>query len=416
MLKPETFNMQHQDEFFLSHQWTVISGLIYKYKVGQISDDEQVLLEEWISADDKNRLLFEQLMNSEVLIEELKRYGDSVKRMAMVGDRVVPRSEEPSTHESGARISRLKIVRWAIAASILLTVGTVTYYLLSTPKSANMEVANTEVQREEIGQPARQKATLTLSNGQVVLLDKSKAGLLAREEGAEIVSKDGQLVYKNATGQSGSIPLYNTLTTGLGETFSTVLEDGTTIWLNAGSRVRYPLNFGKERIVELEYGEAYLEVVHNNKLFVVENGHGKIKVLGTRFNVRRYLDEPAVTTSLLEGKVLVEYDGNESATLLPGQQSIFDTSSMRLKVGKGDVNGAASWVRGILHFDNSNLSDILRELSRWYDMEIEYRTSSATVMRGDIERNIPLSELLEALSKIARVQFKVEGKKIIVLP
>jgi transmembrane sensor len=408
--------MQHQDEFFLSHNWTTIGDLIYKYKIGQISDREQLQIDEWIDADVKNRMLFEQLMNSEVLIEELKRYDDSVKRMAVLRDRVVPRSEEPSTNESGARIMKLKIIRWVAAASILLVVAAITYYILNTPKPAKTEVADVNGPIEAVGLPARQKATLTLSNGQVVLLDKSKTGVLARESGSEIVSKDGQLVYKNAPGSSGTTPLFNILTTGLGETFSTVLEDGTTIWLNAGSRVRYPLSFGDERSVELEYGEAYLEVVHNDKTFILEGGHGKIEVLGTKFNVRKYSDETAMTTSLLEGKVKVEHAGNESATLIPGQQSVFYMSNKQLRIVKGDVNGAASWVHGILHFDNSNLSDILRELSRWYDMEIEYRTTPTVIMRGDIERNIPLSELLDALSKMARVHFKVEGKKIIVMP
>ena len=171
-----------------------------------------------------------------------------------------------------------------------------------------------------------------------------------------------------------------------------------------------------KRIVELEYGEAYLEVAHNKIPFILKGDHGRIKVLGTRFNVRSYPDEPAMITSLLEGKVSLEHNGNGSSILIPGQQSIFNTSSKRLTVGKGDVDGAASWVHGVLHFDNSNLSEVLRELSRWYSVEIEYRTSSNAVMRGDIERNIPLSELLAELAKIAHVNFKIEGKKIIVLP
>jgi transmembrane sensor len=409
--------MHTNDEFYLPHEWTEILALINKNREGSISDNEQVLLDKWIDRSIENKKLFEKLMNPDLVIERMKHYADIINWSALEKDKVLPRSEVHLTDESGTRVSKVKLLRrLAVAASILVTISIGVYYLLNTSASEKPEVVVTKEQPNEVGQPARHKATLTLSNGQVLVLDKSNAGVLAKESGSEIMSKDGQLIYKNANGASGVEPLFNTLTTGFGETFSTVLEDGTTIWLNAGSSVRYPLAFGDERIVELEYGEAYLEVAQNKRHFVLKGDHGRIQVLGTHFNVRSYPDEPAVITSLLEGKIKLEHNNNEAVILVPGKQSVFNTSSKRLTVGTGDVDGAASWVHGVLHFDNSNLSEVLRELGRWYSAEIEYRTNSNAVIRGDIDRTIPLSELLDELAKIAHVKFKIEGKKIIVLP
>lgn len=413
MLKQETYNMQHNDELYLPHDWTEIFALIDKYKKEPLTAEEQARLNSWIGRREENKLFFEQMMDPDVVMEKLKQYADIEKRVMIEKDKVLPVSEVHLTEDSGARVSKIKVYRWVAAASILVVLGLGVYFFSNNPRQ---EVAETKVQTNEVGQPARHKATLILSNGQVLALDKSTDGILTKENGAEVISKDGQLIYKNASASFGKESLFNTLTTGFGETFSTVLEDGTTIWLNAGSSVRYPLAFGEERTVELEYGEAYLEVRHDKTPFILKLGRGKIQVLGTHFNVRSYPDEPAVVTSLLEGKIKLEHNGSQSLVLAPGQQSVFNTSNKRLTVAKGNVHGAASWVHGVLHFDNSNLSDVLRELSRWYSMEIEYRASSNAVMRGDMERNIPLSELLAELAKMARVNFKIEGKKIIVLP
>jgi ferric-dicitrate binding protein FerR (iron transport regulator) len=407
--------MQNNDELFLPHEWTEVLALINKNRKEPITDEEQTRLNRWIERSEENKMLFEEMKNSDVVIEGMKQYADVIKRVAMGKDKVLPKPEEPLTDESGARISKLRFSHWAAAASILVVLSAAAYYILNSSKPQKAEAVVAEVKANDVA-PGRQMAKLTLSNGKVVLLDKSTTGILATESGSEVFSKDGQLIYKAVQGVSDSELLFNTLTTGRGETFSTVLADGSTIWLNAGSSVRYPLVFGSERTVELEYGEAYLEVSHNKKLFTLRGAQGQVQVLGTRFNVREYADEYAMVTSLLEGKVKVDHGGNEQSTIMPGQQAVFNKNSQRLSVDKGDVEGAASWVHGVLHLENANLSEVLRELGRWYDVEIEFLTTSDVKMRGDFERNIPLSEMLDMLSRIALVNFKIEGKKIIVVP
>ena len=211
--------------------------------------------------------------------------------------------------------------------------------------------------------------------------------------------------------------VYNTISTPRGGQYQLVLADGSKVWLNAASTLRFPATFsGTERKVELT-GEGYFEVAKNATMpFKVglENGV-EVEVLGTHFNVMSYSDEEQVKTTLVEGKVKV-LNGENNVMLRPNQQAKFTKSNKSLVVDKdADVNKAIAWKNGLFDFDNDAITDIMRQLARWYDVEIQYSGNIvAQFYTGSIRRQVNISQVLFMLEQAGGVQFKIEGKKIIV--
>lgn len=235
--------------------------------------------------------------------------------------------------------------------------------------------------------------------------------MIASEGNSRIGNISGNLIY-SASFDKNSKPLYNTLTTGRGGEYSLTLSDGTKLRLNAASSVRFPVAFtGKQRNVEIT-GEVYFEVANNKeKPFSVKAGKGIIEVLGTHFNVNAYDDEPVIKTTLLEGSVKVKL-GTSSALLKPNEQAIVKNNNSKINVYPADGQAAIAWKSGYFKLTNSTIPDIMRQIARWYDIEIKYSGSVPEgTISGEVPRSLNLSEVLKVL-ELSGVHSKLEGKNI----
>lgn len=304
--------------------------------------------------------------------------------------------------------------RIAAAASILLIISAGGYFLLYKPKQVQQVAQN---QIHDIA-PGHNQATLTLANGQKIVLTKGLTGRLAQQGNATVSVNNGQAItYTSTAGNETTVIQYNTLTTVRGEQspYPLVLADGTKIWLDAASSVTFPTQFiGRDRIVKIT-GQAYFEVVHNadHPFKVLVKGQ-TVEDLGTTFNINAYDDEPVIKTTLLSGKIRLA-NASGAATLHPGQVAIVATSKPGITVKDVDTEDAVAWKNGYFLFDHESLESAMRKVSRWYDVDIEYadgRINESYI--GSANRYANVSEVLKVLQTAGDVRFKVEGKKIVV--
>lgn len=262
--------------------------------------------------------------------------------------------------------------------------------------------------------PGGNKAVLTLANGSKISLTDAKAGEIASQSGTSI--SNGSLVYTHP-GTVGREITYNSVETPKGGQYQLTLSDGTKVWLNAASSLKYPLVFpGNERKVELS-GEAYFEVAKNKaKPFKVYTDRQVVEVLGTHFDINAYSDELSTRTSLIEGSVSVSnLRSGARIKISPGQQAIVSSA---ITVKNIDVDEAMAWKNGYFMFDDETLESILRKVSRWYDVDIEYQNadfSRKLYFSGTLSRYSNVSKVLKKLELTESVHFKIEGRKIIVL-
>lgn len=294
---------------------------------------------------------------------------------------------------------------WAAAAGLLLLFAA-GYYGLREKQAPPAQIAPAAVIL-----PGKAGAVLTLSNGLQVSLDSQATGIVAREQGADAVWKNGALAY-NTTNKTTAASSYNTVTTPRGRQFKMVLPDQTAVWLNAGSSIHYPTAFnGKERRVDIS-GEVYFEVAKMaDKPFVVNAADkSTIEVLGTAFNINSYTDEKALTVTLVSGAVQVDH-----VLLKPGQQAIAG-NGVHIS-NKTDIDKVLAWKNGVFNFAGADLAGVLRQISRWYDVEIVYETTKipAFTFYGTLGRDLSLNQLINIL-KDTGVHFRIEGRKLIVMP
>jgi transmembrane sensor len=298
----------------------------------------------------------------------------------------------------------------AIAASILLILSV--SYLLIHKSQPSQQVAKTQVKQDLM--PGSNKAILTLANGKQVVLTGANNGIIAKENQATInKTKDGQIVY-DGTATTNEAVLFNTTATPRGGRFDLTLSDGPKVTLDAASSIRYPVAFnGSERKVEIT-GQVYFEVAHNkSKPFLVTTKGQTVEVLGTHFNINAYDDEPDLRTTLLEGSVRITKNNN-TAILKPGEQSIVNDNTVTVK--EADTEAAVAWKNGYFEFKKADIKTVMRQLSRWYDVDIAYEGNIPDrKFSGEIDRNTKASRALEGLS-FTKIHFRIEGKKIIVTP
>ena len=293
---------------------------------------------------------------------------------------------------------------WTAAAAILLIAGSAVYFLLPE-KQQPAQTARIDVA------PGTNKAILTLADGSQVTLDSTGSQVLLQGKTA-ISQQGGELVY-NAKEELE--PVYNTLSTPKGGQFKITLPDNSVVWLNAASSIRFPTVFtGNERSVEVT-GEAYFEVNHDAaKPFKVKlYGNTEVKVLGTHFNVNAYQDEESIQTSLLEGKVEVT-QGMEKVTLRPGQQAkgiiVRDLNTM-------EKTQVIAWKNGVFHFEQKDLAEVMRQLSRWYNVDVVYKGAIPhRIFGGELSRSLYLSDIVEVMH-VMKVNVRIEeGNKLVVMP
>jgi transmembrane sensor len=266
--------------------------------------------------------------------------------------------------------------------------------------------------------PKGNNATLSLSNGRVIVLDSAKNGILAVQGNAKIIKLDsGQLSFapEKGIGEQSGETSFSTISTPRAAQYQLVLSDGTKVWLNAASSLRFPNTFnGKTRIVELS-GEGYFEVAKDKERpFIVRTGGQEVKVLGTHFDIMAYEDEEAIQTTLLEGSVQVSHD-KQSDILQPGKQSRLSRDNNSLTVVNANIGQAVAWKNGYFYFDRSDIKSIMRQVSRWYDLDIVYESPIPSMQfSGKIERNLPLSGITHLLES-GQIHFRIEGKKCILM-
>lgn len=305
--------------------------------------------------------------------------------------------------------------RAAAAACIILLLGIGTYFLFNhrSQQAAPIETAHQRYKNDV--SPGSNGATLTLANGEKIVLDNAGNGTLAVQGNTKLINRNGQIAYTK-DGNGGGEELYNTITTARGRQYRLILADGSSVWLNAASSIRYPANFtGKERRVQVT-GEAYLEVAKDagKPFFVTVNGM-EVQVLGTHFNVNAYNDEANAVTTLLEGSVKVSKK-DASVMLTPGQQAQLRTNGTLSVIKNADVVAAVAWKNGYFSFDNTGIESVMRQLSRWYDIDVSYEGNKipSESFWGDLQRSSSLTSILKVLEK-SGIKFTIDGKKLIVL-
>ncbi|NML22995.1 DUF4974 domain-containing protein [Pseudoflavitalea sp. G-6-1-2] len=291
-----------------------------------------------------------------------------------------------------APVKRINRRWWAIAAAaaVIALVGT-GIFVMQTRQPAKQQVVNNRLPDKE---PAQDGARLQLADGSVITLDSMSDGLITHEGNTAVKLSGGKLIYD--AGASTELK-YNTMTTPAGRKFRLTLPDGTQVWLNAASSLRYPTAFaGDERLVEIK-GEAYFEVSRDAaKPFRVKTDGQLIEVLGTRFNVNAYEDDHAVSTTLLSGSVSVKSAGNAPVLLQPRLQAVSDRNSGQTEVATADTLDVMAWKEGVFRFHNTPLILIMQQLQRWYDVRVEGDIPNMH-FTGVISRNSPLTKVLHFL-------------------
>ena len=318
---------------------------------------------------------------------------------------------------------RLWLKKWAVAASILVLFATGAYFLfLNTKSQSPLLSKNGQKPTGDIQSvtPGGNKAVLTLADGSVINLDSAKNGTLTQQGNIKIIKgEDGQLLYY-VDQEGATMKGYNTISTPRGGKYQIVLADGSKVWLNAASSLKFPASFtGKAREVTLT-GEGYFEVAKNASMpFHVKVNNMMVEVLGTHFNVNAYEDESSVATTLLEGSVKIKKDvsaksSSQSLVLIPGDQAELAKDG-ELKINhNANVQEVIAWKNDNFEFNNTPVTDIMRQVSRWYDVEIDYRGAVPIhQLTGKISRNVDLNQLIDML-KYTGINMKIENKKIII--
>lgn len=301
-------------------------------------------------------------------------------------------------------------LRAGVAASIVFCIAIVGYLFHQSEQQANNQKTNHDIA------PGKIEATLTLANGEKIKLSDVGNGLLGKQPGVNITkTASGQIVYQITDDGKGSGDI-NTLETAKGQTCRLLLPDGTEIWLNAASSLKYPTTFdaASPRMVTLS-GEAYFEVSRDlSRPFVVNTENQEIKVLGTHFNVNSYKDEPSTTTTLLSGSVQVSGLNLKQKILKPGEQSILTEGQIQVK--KANIEEAVAWKNEEFIFSGDDFRTVMRKIARWYNIEVIYEASAPINLKlgGFSSRSRNISTVLKMMVKTGEVHFRIEGRKVFV--
>ncbi|MBO9202966.1 MULTISPECIES: FecR family protein [Niastella] len=383
------------------------SDLLQRYRLGTCSSAEKEWIEGWYN--ERRNDIYNPLREEE---ED------------MVGERIYSNVQavlSSAPAEKVIPIWRSKRMWW-VAAGTMMLMATAGYFLVTRKDPVPVIVQTPKPETRPV-MPGGNKALLTLGDGSVIVLDSAANGALSLQGKTIVLKKqDGQLVYQSQHNGNQDAVAWNAISTPRGGQYQVVLPDGTKVWLNAVSSLRFPAGFtGKERVVELT-GEAYFEVNHNNLPFIVEiisatgrPGGGKVKVLGTHFNIKAYLDESLIKTTLLEGSV--DMTSTQSHYVLkPGQQAQLHKNGIMSLDEHADVEEAVAWKDGRFVFNEASVETVMREIARWYDVEIVYAGKVPDEkLEGEIPRNSNITEVFKIL-ELSNVHCKIEGRKITVLP
>lgn len=378
----------------------IIAAIIKKSLVEKLSDEEKVLLENWRNSNAENSKLYDSFKDGKSIRDDLNLF----KRIdvAAAWDNL----EKKESHTLPFK-SKFNLKIWVpLIASCLVVCFYLLYLNQNISRSHSKIIAiHSQVHKNDV-KPASQEAVLILDNGDQLDLTKAKSEFISNN----IKLKDEQLAYEKGVG-SGELE-YNTLVVPKGGYYKIELSDGSKVWVNAMSKLKFPVLFAAgERSVELE-GEAFFEVTKDvNRPFIVRANGTDIKVLGTHFNVDAYSHK--VRTTLQEGKVEVA-SANQSILLAPGEFS--ESANGILEKGTADLNRDLAWYNNEFYFKKDNIKFIVDQLSNWYDLEVRFDqdVNKNKIVTGSIDRNVPLSQVIEMLEYVSDLKFKIDGNQLII--
>ena len=386
-----------------------IHYLLKAYISKQANSAEESELMDWVLQSGEDSEL------KSYVLDIWDRYKPSEELSYVNWDEIYSRVMQPAVVPLQPKVRKMRWAKLTAAAVIVGALATGAYFYLA-PRSGQ-SMATVQPKKSDIPPPSGNKAILTLADGTKIALDSTGNGTLATQGSVKIIKQStGEISY---AGTAEGVISYNTLSVPRGsKPLSLVLSDGSKVWINVGSSLSYPTAFtGSERKVKIT-GEAYFEVVHNKKMpFIVQSSDLIIKDLGTHFNVNTYEDESAERITLLEGSVSVKKKAR-SELLKPGQQARINyNSNDNIKIlNDVDLDEVMAWKNGKFVFDNNtDIGTIMREISRWYNVDIEYQGKTNQRFWGSISKNVNVSQVLKILEAAGGIKFKVEGNKIIMM-
>ncbi len=370
--------------------------LIDKYLEGKTSLEElKLLLNYYESFQKKNDWVEELGTEKSIKNKMLKSILDSLK-------------DEKTKKPIIISLIKSNVFRYSVAATVL------SFVLLNlfTKKPSSFENEGVLSQNKSI-QIAAEKSFLTLNNGTEISLDN-----IQNYEGETLSISGKEIIYKTIKSNAKDVP-YNYLTISRGEQFSLKLSDGTQVWLNSETKLKYPVSFinGEDRKVELVYGEAYFDVSpsteHNGSRFKVFNQFQEIEVLGTEFNIKAYKDESKIFTTLVEGKVSIDVNGKKQ-NLIPSEQSVLNIRNSDININKVNVYNELSWKEGVFIFKDKSLYEIMKVISRWYDIDFVFEDKELEnlTFNGKLLKSQTLEEILNFI-KLNNIEFEIIDKMII---
>lgn len=387
-----------------------IADYIIRNALGTLTDSEKQELEQWTKASAANQQLFDQYSQADQLLSAFNERNARNKRITKQLEQFV---QEQKGISHPARVHYIHRWKWVAAASVIFLLGIAIYFVVDDKKDPPFPSGS--ITAEQI-QPGKEGAVLTLADGSQVSLDSVKNGVIAMQYGVTARVIDGALVYEG----SGSQLQYNTMSTPKGRQYQLTLPDGTKVWLNAASSVKYPTVFtGNERNVSIS-GEVYFEVAKKSSqpFRVAVDRKLTIDVLGTSFNVNAYPDETTLYTTLIDGAVRVTGSkAGNSQVLKPAQQAVLANGESISVNNNVDTDKVLAWKNGVFNFEGASLADVMKQIERWYDIEVVYEKGIPDIkFWGKITKDVPLSGMLIALEK-TKVHFKMENNRtLVVLP
>lgn len=358
------------------HEREKIKELFDRYRQGRCTPEEQARLHAWLSQYARNE--------AEGLDELREQYA--------------------AEHTAG----RKRWLRWFPYAAAIIAAALVTFWYINEADRPDGSVDTASLLVDDIA-PGGNRATLTLADGQEIFLSESQSGIVMGDE--HVLYKDGEEELANLDGDEVTLLV---MSTPRGGTYQVMLADGTRVWLNAASTLKYPVRFSEaERLVEVQ-GEAYFSVAKDSKrpFKVVSNGQ-EIEVLGTEFNISAYNDERETHTTLVEGLVQLTVSAtDERMSLEPGEQGLLSESGIRKQ--QVDLAPYIAWKDGFFHFENTPLSEMMKQMSRWYDIDVIYQDDVPNErFNGTLSRGVTLQTVLELL-RISEINYRLQGDQLVI--
>lgn len=382
------------------------ADLLFRYLRDELPAEERLMVEEWLAADENNQKLADQFKDRLTLEKEMALFSSNEKDKAW--ESIAERTG------SGARMVPLRKRKVLLPVAVLALLCVIGGWLIWQAPADRTAAIKRDAVAQAANPPVNPgKVSLTLANGSVIALDETGDGALYEDSASKLLKKNGELLYQSKDDETGSLAGYNMIHTPVGRQYRIVLPDKSKVWLNATSSLRYPTAFrDSARVVELS-GEAYFEVAKNKNMpFIVKAGETKVEVVGTHFNVMAYPDEKTTTTTLLEGAVIVS-DRKDRKKMRPGQEAVAGNG---VRLAEADPQAAVAWKQGFFHFENAGIETVMRQLTRWYDIEVTYEKGIIPGIHfsGIISRTSSVQQVITMINMSGNLQMEIQGRDVLV--